>query len=81
MSESPGTQRIQVAKIYGVTHGITWAHFCGVVLLLSGVGLIGSVIAGSAMSVAFAIVFGFSLVALSILEAGREWPRSRRGDS
>jgi hypothetical protein len=72
MNESTDMRRIHVAKIHGVTNGFTWAHFCGVVLMISGLGFVGSVIAGSTMSIAFAIVFGFCLVALSILEAGRK---------
>ena len=58
------------------THGsirvvrFTWAQFCGLALLLSGIGLFAALLDKSALAIPLAIVFGLSMVSLSILEIG-----------
>ncbi len=58
-------QRAPLTKVLG----ITWVHVCFAVLVVSGLGLMAELGDNVAKATPLAVVFGSSLISLSILEA------------
>ncbi|MFT7541817.1 MAG: Flp pilus assembly protein TadB [Gammaproteobacteria bacterium] len=57
----------------GVTWGFKWARFLSVCLLGSGLAFLVSLLTANVLVLPFAVIFGATLISLSILEASSKF--------
>ena len=60
--------QVRPLRIHGVHSRFTWTHFCVGMLLASGAGLALCIANGLAMAIPLAIVFGFAMLSVTLLE-------------